>query len=120
MVLMNSFIWILQIVLAVVLFFSGSIILLFREKLKTRLSWINTYGPFGTTLICLAKIAGAAGLIIPWYSGIIPVLTPIAAGAIALFMFLAFRYHLQHQERKDIPATVLFFTLAILIAIYRF
>jgi hypothetical protein len=34
-------------------------------------------------------------------------------------MLLAMRYHLLHKEYKDIPATLVFFIIAVVIAYFR-
>lgn len=116
---MNTSIWTAQVVLAVILTLSGSIILIFKNKLKHRLTWLNEYSPGMVLFICISKILGALGLVLPMYTGILPILTVFAAIAIALFMVCAFIYHLKKKEYKDVPATALFFLLAVLITCYR-
>lgn len=118
---MNTTIWILQGMVATALFASGLIIMLMpKEKLTPKLSWVDAYSDGMRTFICTSKILGGIGLILPMYLNILPILTPIAACFIALFMLLAMRYHILHKEYKDIPATVIFFVLALVIAYFRF
>lgn len=117
---MNTTLWVLQGILATVFTASGMVILLFKDKLKNRLSWLADYPPGMVTFICISKILGAAGLILPVRTGILPVLTPIAALGLATIMLLAFLYHVRKHEYKDLPATILFFGMALLVAIGRF
>ena len=118
---MNTTIWILQYIVATALTASGLIIMLMpKEKLSMKLSWVEEYSDGMRYFICSSKILGAIGLILPLYLNILPVLTPIAACCIALFMLLAMRYHFSKKEYKDVPATVIFFVLSILIAYFRF
>jgi len=118
---MNTTLWILQGMVATALIASGLIIMLMpKEKLTPKLSWVDAYSDGMKIIICTSKILGGIGLILPMYLNILPILTPIAACFIALFMLLAMRYHLLHKEYKDIPATVIFFVLAIVIAYFRF
>ncbi len=117
---MNTTTWIMQGILATVFLASGIIIYLLREKLKPKLSWLNEYSPKAVLLICIAKIMGAIGLIVPMLTGIFPVLTPMAASGIATIMALAFAYHIKKKEYKDIPATIIFFGIALFIAYNRF
>lgn len=118
---MNTTLWILQGMVATALITSGLIIMFMpKEKLTAKLSWVGAYSNGMINVICTSKIIGGIGLILPMYFNILPVLTPIAAFFIALFMLLAMRYHLLNKEYKDIPATVIFFVLALVIAYFRF
>lgn len=118
---MNTTLWILQGIVATALIASGFIIMLMpKEKLTSKLSWVDAYSDGMRHFICSSKILGGIGLILPMYLNILPILTPIAACFIALFMLFAMRYHILHKEYKDIPATIIFFILALIIAYFRF
>lgn len=117
---MTTTISILQGILATAFAASGIIILLFKEKLKPKLSWLNSYSPKMVIFICVSKIVGAIGLVVPSYTGILPVLTPVSAIGIALIMVFAFKYHINKKEFKDMPATILFFLIAVTVAYYKF
>lgn len=117
---MNTTLWIIQSILAFVFLMSGTFVYLMREKLKSKMTWLTEYYPSMVLIICLSKIAGAIGLILPMYLGIATILTPLAAVGIAIIMLLAFVYHLQHKEYKDVPATILFFALSVFVAYGRF
>jgi len=117
---MKTTLWTLQIILATVMTASGTVILIFREKLKSKLTWLNEYSMAMVAFICLSKIAGGIGLLVPMLSGILPILTPIAAVGIATIMLLAFSYHIRNKEYKDVPATIIFFAMAAFIAYFRF
>jgi hypothetical protein len=118
---MNTTLWIIQGIVATALTASGIIIMLLpKEKLISKLSWVKEYSDEMRYFICLVKILGAIGLILPMYLNILPILTPIASSCIALFMLFAMRYHFAKKEYKDVPATIIFFVLAIVIAYNRF
>ena len=118
---MNTALWITQGILATVFASSGLIILLLpKEKLAPKLSWVREYSDGTKLFICLAKITGSIGLILPMYLNILPVLTPIAALGLATIMLLALLYHLRRNEFKDIPATIIFLALTLFIVINRF
>lgn len=108
---MEKIIWILQCVLAAIFFLSGTVVYLFRNKLKSRLSWLSEYSPSMVLFICVSKILGAMGLFLPTYVKLFPILTPLAALGLAIVMILATRYHLRKGEFKDLPATLLFSAL---------
>ena len=117
---MNTTLWVMQGILATVFLASGTIILIFKEKLKSKLTWLTEYSQASVLLISLAKILGAIGLIVPMITGVAPILTPLASLGIAIIMVLAFVYHIRKKEYKDLPATILFFAIALLIAYNRF
>ena len=116
---MNTTLWIIQGIVATALIASGLIIMLLpKEKLASKLSWVDEYSDGKRYFICISKIAGGIGLILPIYLSILPILTPIAACCIALFMLFAMRYHFSKKEYKDVPATIIFF--ALIIVFFRF
>lgn len=118
---MNTTLWIAQGIVATALTASGLIIMLVPKKiLASKLSWVTVYSDNMRYFICSSKILGAIGLIVPMYWNILPILTPIAACCIALFMLLAMRYHFTKKEYKDVPATIIFMVLSLFIAYYRF
>ncbi|HYG40723.1 MAG TPA: DoxX family protein [Cytophagales bacterium] len=116
---METTIWTMQGILAAIFTASGLYILINTEKLKSKLSWLNAYSPTMVAFICIAKIAGAIGLVLPMLTGILPVLTPLASIGIALIMLLALVYHVRKKEYKDMPATIIFFIMAMFVALYR-
>lgn len=118
---MNTTLWIIQGIVATALTASGLITMLVpKEKLAPKLSWVKEYSDNMRYFIGSSKITGAIGLILPMYLNVLPILTPIAALFIALFMLLAMRYHFSKKEYKDVPATIIFFALALFIAYNRF
>ena len=74
-----------------------------------------------TAFIGVSEIAGALGLVLPWATGVLPVLTPVAAAALVVVMILAVGHHLQHKHpfSKIVPALVLL-VLNALVAVGRF
>lgn len=117
---MNTTIWILQGILATVFSLSGIIIYALRDKFRPKLSWLRVYSPAMVLFICAAKVLGAIGLILPMYLNIWPVLTPLAALGLATIMILAILYHIRNKEFKDLPAPIIFLTLSLLVAYFRF
>lgn len=111
---------IIEGILATVFTLSGSIIYVFKDKLKSKLSWLNEYSPNMVLFICLAKIIGAIGLILPIQFNILPNLTPVAALGLATIMVLAMAYHFRKKEYKDLPATIIFLALSLFVAYNRF
>jgi uncharacterized membrane protein len=63
-----------------------------------------------------AELAGAIGLILPSVTRILPVLTPVAAGALALVMALAAAFHASRGEIASLPVVVALGAIALFVA----
>src|SRR4051794_20692673 len=97
--LMNVFLWILQIVLALVFLAAGLYKLTQpREKLKPQMGWIDDYSDQSVKLIAGAEVLAALGLVLPWWTGIAPVLTPLAAVGLVVVMIGAVITHGKRRE----------------------
>lgn len=116
---MHTTILIIQLLLAGAFFASGLIILVFKHKLQSKLSWLNEYSTGIVNTICLAKIAGAIGILVPLLTGFMPYWSVLASIGIAVLMVFASAYHIKHREYKDLPATILFLVLAVIVAYYK-
>ena len=62
------------------------------------------------------EIAGALGLILPWLTGIGPILTPIAALGLVALQVGAMVFHGRRGEFKQWPVNLLFAGLAAFVA----
>ncbi|MCG7606862.1 MULTISPECIES: DoxX family protein [Mycobacterium] len=87
---MNTTLWIITIVAAAAYAAGGTSLLLasrqkYRSMGKTQY-WVDDFGDGHLKAIGAIKLVGAIGLILPVASGIAPVLTPVAACGLALFM----------------------------------
>ena len=82
---MNIAVWIASGLLAAAYLFVGATKLLTpKERLAENPSMAGAAEAFSATSIKLiggVEVAGALGLILPWLTGIAPILTPAAAGA---------------------------------------
>ena len=117
---MNIALWILQGLLAALFLMVGSMKVFNYKKFKAQ-SGKDTPSKGLTVFIGISEIAGALGLVLPWATVVLPVLTPVAAAALALVMILGVGFHLQHKHpfSKAVPALVLF-VLSTLVALGRF
>lgn len=100
--------WILNALLALAFLGAGSM-KLFRgtEALKgAGMLWIDDFAAPAVKLIGAAEIVGALGLILPLLTGVAPVLTPIAAVALAVLMIGAVVVHARRSENFT-PSLVL-------------
>ncbi|WP_396668709.1 DoxX family protein [Microbacterium sp. R86528] len=101
--------WILNGILALAFLAAGAMKAL-RSKDALRASggmeWVDGFSPTAIRLIGVAEVLGAVGLILPLLTGIAPILTPIAATALAILMIGATVTHARRHE-KVAPTLVL-------------
>ncbi|MPN45050.1 hypothetical protein SDC9_192617 [bioreactor metagenome] len=90
------------------------------DKLAKNMSWVNEFSPVQIRLIGTAEILGALGLILPGVTGILPILTPIAAAALVVLMLGALYTHVRLKEFDKVNAPIVPLILALLVAIGRF
>jgi len=98
---MNIALWIVQGLLALVMFAAGTTKAVSpRAKLAANphMAWAADFTDGQVKLIGLAEIAGAVGLIAPWATHLVPILTPIAAACLGFIMLGAVRTHLGRKE----------------------
>ena len=118
---MNIAIWIIQGVLAVMFSMAGVMKSTQpKEKLAEKMPWVNDF-PLGVVrLIGVSELLGGIGLVLPWALHIEPILTPIAAAALAFVMVLAAIYHAYKGEYKAIAINFVLGGLAAAVAYFRF
>jgi hypothetical protein len=115
--------WIAQALLAIVYLAAGGLkVVRPRERLiaSGNLDWMKDSSDAGVTAVGLVEILGALGVVLPWLTGIAPILTPIAAIGLVVVQIGAFRVHLVRDERRPLPANVLLVLLAAFVAVGRF
>jgi uncharacterized membrane protein YphA (DoxX/SURF4 family) len=118
---MNIFLWIVQILLGAAFLMAGALKLTQPiEKLEKNMSWVSRFPKPVVRFIGAMEALGAIGLIVPWATGIAPVLTPLAAVGLAVIMVLAAVHHLRNKEPQALPVTGVLFVLALIVAIGRF
>ncbi len=67
----------------------------------------------------VCELLGGVGLIAPWWLGIVPVLTPLAAAGLAVIMVGAAVYHLRATETTPGVATTTLGVLLVMLAVGR-
>ncbi len=91
-----------------------------KEKLLANLPWTEDYAPATIKFIGIAELLGGIGLVLPWLTGVAPVLTPIAATGLAIIQVLAIVAHLRRGEAKVIAFNAVLLLAAVFIAVFRF
>lgn len=119
---MNTLLWILQIVLAVVFAGAGiTKVVLPQARLSATLGdWIDSiHGPL-ISLLGLAEVFGAVGLIVPPLVGTAPILVAFAACGLAVTMIGAIVIHARRREYPNVAVNVLLGVMAVVVAWGRF
>lgn len=119
---MNTFLWILQILLAVSFAAAGALkLILSREKLvKTLGGWVDEFPAPLLKPLGLAEVLAAIGLIVPAVTGVAPILTPLAATGLVLVMIGAISTHARRGEYANVGINLLLAIMAAVVAWGRF
>jgi len=116
---MGNSIMILECILAVLFLIAGAFkTFQNKEKLAKRMPWVNDYAITTVRFIGISELLGAVGLIVPHYTGILPVVSPIAAVALAVVMLLASIHHIRKNEYKEVVLTGILIALLAVVVFY--
>jgi hypothetical protein len=93
-----------------------------REKLLSnpQMAWAEDFTQSQIRLIAVAELAGAIGVILPQATGVLPVLTPLAACGIIALQLGALRMHAKRHETMNIAINLFMIALAVFVAVGRF
>ena len=117
---MNTAIWIAQILLALVFAGSGiSKLIQPYEKLAAQMAYVKDFSPGAIRAIGILEVLGAMGVILPAWTGILPWLTPLAAGGLAINMGGAMATHLRRNEYPMLITNLVLTGLAIFVVYGR-
>ena len=116
---MNSVLWVLQILLALVFSLTGALKAFQYERAKAQLPWVAEAPHEFVTFVGLVEILGAIGLILPALTGILPILTPLAALGLAVVMFVATGFNYSHGEYKTIILNAILLVMAVVVVVGR-
>lgn len=120
---MNTFLWILQWLLAVLFLVSGAMKAFSPEerlRAQEQMAWIADTGIEQARMAGFAEILAALGLVLPGLTGIAPVLTPLAALGLVIVMALAARLHQRRSEMQMVGVNAALGILALIVAVGRF
>lgn len=118
---MNIAIWVLQAVLALLFLAAGAMkASKSREELAESMGWVEDFSEKSIRSIGLVEILAAFGLLLPSMSGILPVLTPLAATGLAITMVLAIGVHLRRREFPAIAVNLILLAMSAVVAWGRF
>lgn len=112
---MNVALWVVQGLLACLFLFAAGLKLFAFQTMAAKSPGTESlHGLF--IFVALCEIAGAAGLILPRFTGILPSLTPWAAAGLSSIALLAGGFHIMRGEYGELPAAVVLCLLAAFVA----
>ena len=106
---MNRTLWVLQMLLALAFLAAGGVKLVTpASEIATQFPWAEDLPSWSPRVIGILEVAGSIGLVAPQATGIAPVLTPAAAGGLALTMVGAVLLHVVRGEYAEtVPGLIL-------------
>jgi uncharacterized membrane protein YphA (DoxX/SURF4 family) len=119
---MNVALWVGQALLAVVFLFSGV------AKLSQSKERLLAMGQTGASVfplpllrfVACCELLGAVGVIVPWLTSRVLVLTPLAAVGFVAVMVGAVAAHARLHEPRNVAATSSILIVAVAVAVGRF
>jgi uncharacterized membrane protein YphA (DoxX/SURF4 family) len=117
---MNTLIWIIQSLMAVLFVLHG--IAMFNPPAAVQESVVQKMGyslPF-LKIIGTLEVLGGLGLILPTWTGLMPILSPLSATGLVIIMIGAAVSHARQGEGKQTVATSVVTLLVAFVAIGRF
>lgn len=120
---MDVALWILQVVVALAFLAFGWFHAFQFESLAAspRTGWVRDVGQANLRVIGVLEILGSIGLVLPAATRILPWLTPLAGGMLALLMAGAVVFHARRPgEWPNVPGTFVLGALALAVAWGRF
>ena len=117
---MNTTLWIVQGIIAGLFLWIGFMKSTFSREKLTKMGMGADLSLGTIRFIGIAEILGATGLIVPKATGILPVLTPLAAAALSVVMILAAVYHYRKHENKPAFFNLVVLLLVAMVAVARF
>ncbi|MCX5205681.1 DoxX family protein [Streptomyces sp. NBC_00237] len=118
---MNSWLWAGQIFLAVMFIGTGGWKLAVpKDRLRTPMPWVDDLSQRAVHAVAAIEVVGGIGAVLPWLTGILPVLTPLAAAGLALVMTGGLATHLRRHEYARSLSNVVLLAVSVLVAAGRF
>jgi uncharacterized membrane protein len=118
---MNVVVWVVQVMVGIAFVFSGlGKVIRPRADLRKQMPYVEDFTDGQIKAIGAVEVLGGIGVILPAWTGIAPILTPIAATGLALVMVLAAAVHARRKEYQMIGVNAVLFAFAAFVAVMRF
>src|SRR5262245_9052427 len=90
-----------------------------ERMIETGQTGVKAYRLPFIRFIAFAELLGAAGLILPWATKIMPILTPLAATGLGIIMIGAARAHAKQHEPKNVATNLVLLALCVFVTVGR-
>ena len=118
---MTIAVWIVSGLVALLFLLAGGRkVTISQEKLPESFTFAEVTGAPLVRVIGVLEILGAIGVIVPAATGIVPILTPIAAAGLAAILIGSIVVHARRGETKVLPVNIVLLVLPAFVAIARF
>ncbi|WP_160716481.1 DoxX family protein [Chitinophaga solisilvae] len=119
---MNTLLWTLQGLLALVFVYSG---IMKSTQQRQKLVSMGQTGVANLSypvirLIGITETLGAVGILLPWAIDVAPFLTPLTSTCFAAIMVMAAPIHYRRREYYSVAFNLTLLAMAMLVAIVRF
>jgi uncharacterized membrane protein YphA (DoxX/SURF4 family) len=120
---MNVVLWIVQILLAFSFLSHGRTMIsppaTMSDRMAQGMRYVRDLPSGFRRFIGVAELLGAAGLILPAATGILPSLTPLAAAGLALVMLGAIIFHVSRREYPNLILNTILLAMSVFVAYGR-
>ena len=116
---MNTALWIVAIVTALLFGFSGAYKVFATGKYRAGAAWARSVDARTITTIGVLEILGAIGIVLPQWTGVLPWLTVVAGFCLALMQLVAMGLHVHRAEYAIVPINLVLLALPLFVAVGR-
>ena len=116
---MNTALWIVQAILGAMMLLLGLMKTFLPVERLNKFSWTTHSSKGFIRFIGISELLIGLGLILPQLTGILPILTSLAALSLCMIMVLAIAEHVRHKENNEIGKNVIIMLLAAFVAVGR-
>jgi hypothetical protein len=117
---MNIVLWIAQVILLFMYGYAGATKDFNTAKARESMNWMKGRTDNFVHFVGTAELLGAAGMVLPMLTGILPWLTPLAGIGLSLIQLLAIiTEHLPKKEFKILPFNIFLLILAVFVVVGR-
>jgi uncharacterized membrane protein YphA (DoxX/SURF4 family) len=116
---MNIILWVVQILLGAMMLLLGMMKTFLQVERLKKFSWTMRSSKEFIRFVGISELLIGLGLILPQLTGILPLLTSLAAFSLCMIMILAIADHVKYKETNEIGKNIIIIVLAAFIAIGR-
>jgi len=116
---LDTLLWIAQGILGALMIIIGIMECIQPEKLDKNAQWVKDY-PGLVKFIGVSEVLGGIGLVVPWLTEILPILTPMAAIGIGIIMVLAAVFNFRRKDFRSVRINIFLLAISVFISYGRF